>query len=46
MPNDGKALPLDVCFTLRVGEDVTLVTWGAMVKETLAAAATLQARRN
>lgn len=39
--NDGKALPLDVCFTLRVGDDVTLVTWGAMVKETLAAAATL-----
>ena len=36
--NDGKALPLDVCFTLRAGEDVTLVTWGAMVKETLAAA--------
>jgi len=40
--NDGKALPLDVCFTLRVGEDVTLVTWGAMVKETIAAANTLQ----
>jgi 2-oxoisovalerate dehydrogenase E1 component beta subunit len=39
--NDGKALPLDVCFTLRVGEDVTLVTWGAMVKETLAAANSL-----
>lgn len=36
--DDGKALPLDVCFTLRVGTDVTLVTWGAMVKETLAAA--------
>jgi pyruvate dehydrogenase E1 component beta subunit len=36
--DDGKALPLDVCFTLRSGEDVTLVTWGAMVKETLAAA--------
>lgn len=36
--NDGKALPLDVCFTLRTGEDVTLVTWGAMIKETLAAA--------
>lgn len=34
----GKALPLDVCFTLRTGSDVTLVTWGAMVKETLAAA--------
>lgn len=39
--NDGKALPLDVCFTLRTGEDITLVTWGAMVKETLSAANTL-----
>lgn len=39
--DDGKALPLDVCFTLRVGDDVTLVTWGAMVKETIAAANTL-----
>jgi 2-oxoisovalerate dehydrogenase E1 component beta subunit len=36
--DDGKALPLDVCFTLRTGTDVTLVTWGAMVKETLGAA--------
>ncbi len=36
--NDGKALPLDKCFTLRQGDDVTLVTWGAMVKETLAVA--------
>ena len=36
--DDGKALPLDVCFTLRSGEDVTLVTWGAMVKETLSVA--------
>jgi len=41
VPNDGKALPLDTCFTLRVGNDVTLVTWGAMIKETLAAANTL-----
>jgi 2-oxoisovalerate dehydrogenase E1 component beta subunit len=41
VPDDGKALPLDTCFTLRVGDDVTLVTWGAMVKETLAAANTL-----
>lgn len=40
--NDGKALPLDKCFTLRVGEDVTLVTWGAMIKETMAVASTLQ----
>lgn len=39
--NDGKALPLDVCFTLRVGRDVTLVSWGAMIKETLAVAETL-----
>lgn len=36
--NDGVALPLDVCFTLRAGDDITLVTWGAMVKETLSAA--------
>lgn len=41
--NDGKALPLDVCFTLRLGTDVTLVTWGAMLKETLSAAHALEA---
>jgi 2-oxoisovalerate dehydrogenase E1 component beta subunit len=41
--NDGVALPLDVCFTLRTGDDVTLVTWGAVVKETLAAADQLSA---
>ncbi|MDR3490781.1 MAG: alpha-ketoacid dehydrogenase subunit beta [Gammaproteobacteria bacterium] len=41
VPDDGKALPLDKCFTLRVGTDITLVTWGAMVKETMAAAETL-----
>ena len=39
--DDGIALPLDECFVLREGGDITLVTWGAMVKETLAAAATL-----
>jgi pyruvate dehydrogenase E1 component beta subunit len=39
--DDGVALPLNTCFTLRVGEDATLITWGAMVKETLAAAHTL-----
>jgi 2-oxoisovalerate dehydrogenase E1 component beta subunit len=38
VPDDGKALPLDTCFTLRVGTDITLVTWGSVVKETLAAA--------
>jgi 2-oxoisovalerate dehydrogenase E1 component beta subunit len=36
--DDGNALPLDTCFTLREGTDVTLVTWGGMVHETLQAA--------
>lgn len=36
--DNGEALPLDTCFTLREGTDVTLVTWGAMVHETLQAA--------
>jgi pyruvate dehydrogenase E1 component beta subunit len=39
--DDGRALPLDVCYTLREGSDVTLVSWGAMVRETLSAAETL-----
>jgi pyruvate dehydrogenase E1 component beta subunit len=39
--DDGRAMPLDVCFVLREGDDVTLVTWGAMVKETLTAAEAL-----
>jgi pyruvate dehydrogenase E1 component beta subunit len=41
--DDGEGLPLDTCFVLREGRDITLVTWGAMVKETLAAAETLAA---
>lgn len=36
--DNGEALPLDACFTLRDGTDITLVSWGAMVRETLAAA--------
>jgi pyruvate dehydrogenase E1 component beta subunit len=36
--DDGERLPLDTAFTLRAGSDVTLVTWGAVVRETLAAA--------
>jgi 2-oxoisovalerate dehydrogenase E1 component beta subunit len=36
--DSGEALPLDVCFTLRQGGDITLVSWGAMLHETLAAA--------
>ena len=39
--DDGVAMPLDVCFTLREGRDITLATWGASTKETLAAAAAL-----
>lgn len=41
VPDDGKALPLDVCFTLQTGTDVTLITWGAMLKETLSVASKL-----
>ena len=36
--DDGVALPLDTCFTLREGDDVTLVTWGAMTTDVLKAA--------
>jgi 2-oxoisovalerate dehydrogenase E1 component beta subunit len=42
VPDDGEALPLDVCFVLRDGDDVTLVTWGAHVKESLEAAEELE----
>src|SRR5437762_7108315 len=38
--DDGEALPLDVAFALKEGRDVTLVSWGAMVKERLSAAET------
>jgi len=43
VPDDGEALPLDVCFVIRDGSDITLVTWGAHVKETLEAADKLAA---
>jgi len=36
--DDGKALPLDQAVVLREGDDVTIVTWGAMVHDTLRAA--------
>jgi 2-oxoisovalerate dehydrogenase E1 component beta subunit len=36
--DDGEALPLDRCFILREGSDITLISWGAMTRETLAAA--------
>ncbi len=35
--DDGQDLPLDVCYVLRDGTDITLVSWGAMIKETLEA---------
>ena len=41
--DDGVALPLDVAFVLREGRDVTLISWGATVRETLAAADALDA---
>jgi pyruvate dehydrogenase E1 component beta subunit len=36
--DDGKALELDRAHILREGDDLTLVTWGAMTHETLRAA--------
>ncbi|MGF1734424.1 alpha-ketoacid dehydrogenase subunit beta [Photobacterium satsumensis] len=36
--DNGEALPLNTCFTLRKGRDLTLVTWGACVVESLQAA--------
>jgi pyruvate dehydrogenase E1 component beta subunit len=34
----GTATSLDECITLRSGSDITLVSWGAMIRETLQAA--------
>jgi pyruvate dehydrogenase E1 component beta subunit len=36
--DDGAALALDACHTVREGSDVTVAAWGAMVHESLAAA--------
>ncbi len=41
--DNGEALPLDVCFVLRGGGDGTLVSWGAMIHETMTAAEQLSA---
>lgn len=41
--DDGADLTLDRCFVLRPGSDVTIVSWGAMIKETLEAAEQLAA---
>lgn len=36
--DNGESLPLDVCYVVREGTDLTLVSWGAMLQETLAVA--------
>ncbi len=41
--DDGAGLPLGQCVTLRPGRDVTIVSWGAMIKETMEAAEQLAA---
>ncbi len=43
VPDNGEALPLGKCFTLKTGEDVTLISWGASMHETLQAAQALEA---
>jgi pyruvate dehydrogenase E1 component beta subunit len=42
--DDGAALPLDVSYILREGDDVTMVTWGAMTVDVLQAAEQLATR--
>jgi 2-oxoisovalerate dehydrogenase E1 component beta subunit len=42
VPDDGKALPLGTCFTLKSGDDVTLISWGASIHETMQAARALE----
>jgi 2-oxoisovalerate dehydrogenase E1 component beta subunit len=46
VPDTGEALPLDRCFILREGSDVTLVSWGAMLHETLLVAKKLAEESN
>jgi len=41
--NNGEEYPLDVCFVDREGTDVTMVSWGAFMHETLQAAEQLEA---
>ncbi|MBR0672513.1 alpha-ketoacid dehydrogenase subunit beta [Neoroseomonas soli] len=42
VPDDAPPLPLDRAFVLREGTDATLVAWGGMVPEALAAAEALE----
>ena len=41
--DNGEGLPIGKAFTLKEGSDVTLITWGASVHETLLAAQALEA---
>lgn len=40
--DNGEGLPLDSCFILREGSDLTFISWGAMIQETLQAASQLE----
>jgi 2-oxoisovalerate dehydrogenase E1 component beta subunit len=40
--DNGEPLPIGQCFTLKTGDDVTLVSWGASIHETLLAAKELE----
>jgi pyruvate dehydrogenase E1 component beta subunit len=42
VPDNGKALPLDTCFIHKEGDDLTLISWGAMMHETLQVAYDLE----
>jgi len=42
--DDGHHLPLDSCFILREGSDITLISWGAMITETLQASQELSSK--
>ena len=42
VPDNGDALPLDHCFIAREGEDITLISYGATMHETLQAAEALE----
>jgi len=41
--DNGEALPLDTCYVVRAGSDIILVSWGAMMHETLQVADALLA---
>tara|TARA_R110001592_G_scaffold6853_1_gene37788 strand:- start:3029 stop:4102 length:1074 start_codon:yes stop_codon:yes gene_type:complete len=40
--DDGQGLPLSKCFIIKPGKDITLITWGAMLIETMDAAEILE----